>query len=58
MRLRIALIHGSNVVKGGPANQQEMGRMATTPQCVRGRRVIIERLVQETFGLKGSPSTN
>jgi len=28
------------------------GALAKGPQCVRGRRVNIERLVQETFGLK------
>jgi hypothetical protein len=28
------------------------GALAKGPQCVRGRRVDIERLVQETFGLK------
>jgi hypothetical protein len=28
------------------------GALAKGPQCLRGRRVNIERLVQETFGLK------
>ena len=28
------------------------GALAKGPQCVRGRRVNIERLAQETFGLK------
>lgn len=28
------------------------GALAKGPQCMRGRRVNIERLVQETFGLK------
>ena len=28
------------------------GALAKGPQCVRGRRVNIERLVQEGFGLK------
>jgi hypothetical protein len=28
------------------------GALAKGPQCVRGRRVNIERLLQEAFGLK------